>query len=241
MDVSGFKYRSRMERHRIGIALNPEGHKGRWKKILHRNSFENEELESLYQRYIYKLRLSSVVAFLVLFIVLSATLSVLNFVFLSKVTLENLYHISMCGILSLLLVYIHSRYMNESHLVVLTAIIVALCMCFSVIALPLNFGDRPRVLYTPAEGVWQITLVVFLIYALLPLKIYIAIAIGVFLPLVHVLVSVLLADDFLPMLLWRQVSSPYDVIILIEKYIENENFKTLTKDFQLKDHRNLHG
>ena len=196
-----------MERHRIGIALNPEGHKGRWKKVLHRYSFENEELESLYQRYIYKLRLSSVVAFLVLFIILTVTLSVLNFVFLSRVTVENLYHISMCGILSLLLVYIHSRYMNESHLVVLTAITYALCMCFSVIALPFNFGDRARVLYTPAEGVWQITLVIFLIYALLPLKIYIAIATGVLLPLIHVLVSVLLTNhDNLPMSLWRQVS-----------------------------------
>ena len=185
-----------MERHRIGIVLDTESHKGSWKKILHRYSFENEELETLYQRYIYKLRLSSVVAFLVLLIVLTATLSVLDFVFLSRVTVENLYHISVCGIFSLLLVYIHSRYMNDSHLVVLTAIVYALCLVFSIIALPLNFGDRPRVHYTPAEGVWQIILVVFLVYALLPLKIYIAIATGVLLPLVHVLVSVFPCQRF---------------------------------------------
>ncbi len=202
---SGILARIIMERHRIGIALSPERHKGRWKRILHRYSFENEELESLYQRYIYKLRLSSLVAFLVLFIILTATLSVLNFVYLNRVTVANIYHITQCGIFSLLLVYIYSRYMNESHLLVLSCVIYFLCLCFCIIALPFNFGDRQRISFTPAEGVWQITLVIFLIYALLPLKIYITIATGVLLPIIHLLVSIFLANETLPALLWRQV------------------------------------
>ena len=175
-----------------------------WHKITRRYDFDSEDLEAIYQRYIFKLRLSSVVALLVLIIILTATLAILNFLFVSSVTVENIYHIAQCVIFFIILVYIHTKYMKEKHLLVLNIIILFLCICFSIIALPVDFGDRPDMLHTPANGVWQITLVVFLIYALMPLRIYIAVAAGIALPLAHIVVSVIMAQND-PMLLWRQV------------------------------------
>ncbi len=202
-----------MERHRLGVALDPDGRwkgggagGGAWRRLLCRHSFGCSELEALYRRYVFRLRISALVAYLALLGLLAVALSVLNFVYLSRVTVENLYHISMAGVFGLILVYLHSRYMRETHLQVIVAIVFALSTCFCIIALPLNFGDRPRVLYTPVEGVWEVLIVVFLVYALLPVRMCIAMVTGVVLPCVHVVVSVLLANDLLPTLLWRQVS-----------------------------------
>ena len=176
--------------------------------MLERYGFGDLELEGLYRKFIYKLRLGALVAFLALFAILTAALSVLDFVYVSRVTVDNLYNICTCGVFSLLLVYVHSRYMTQAHLPVLTAIVFAMCACFSIIALPLSFGDRPRrVLYTPVEGVWELALVVFTVHALLPVRMYVALATGLLLPAAHVLVSVFLASDLLPELLWRQVST----------------------------------
>lgn len=176
-----------------------------WYRITKRYVFPNEDLETIYQKYIFNLRVSSIVALLVLIVLLTATLAILNFLFVSHVTVENIYHIAQCVIFIFLLIYIHTKYMKENHLIVINIITLFLCVCFSVIALPVDFGDRPVQIHTPADGVWQITLVIFLIYALMPLKIYIAIGIGMILPIAHVLVSVFLTH-YVQWLLWREVS-----------------------------------
>jgi adenylate cyclase 1 len=55
-----------------------------------------------------------------------------------------------------------------------------------------------------AEGVWQVIFVVFLAYAMMPLKTWVAAVFGVFLPIVHVIVAAIFAKEF-PSLTWQQV------------------------------------
>jgi adenylate cyclase 1 len=55
-----------------------------------------------------------------------------------------------------------------------------------------------------AEGVWPVVFVVFLAYAMMPLKTWVAAVFGVFLPLVHVTVAAIFAKEF-PSLTWQQV------------------------------------
>jgi type IV secretory pathway TrbD component len=55
-----------------------------------------------------------------------------------------------------------------------------------------------------AEGVWQVVFVVFLAYAMMPLKTWVAAVFGVFLPVVHVIVAAIFAKEF-PSLTWQQV------------------------------------
>lgn len=49
-----------------------------------------------------------------------------------------------------------------------------------------------------AEGVWQIVFVVFLAYAMMPLQIWEAVCFGIFLPLVHISLTVykIFTDSF---------------------------------------------
>ncbi len=195
-------------RYSLSVAFETGHRKDRWRRLIQRYTFGSDELESLYQRYIYQLRLSSLVALLVLFILLTSTLGILNFVFVTHVTVKNIYHLTQCGISVILLVYIHTKFMKEAHILPLTCIIWVLCLSFSVVALPVDFGDRPKAIHTHAEGVWQIMLVVFLIYSLMPLKIYVAMTTGVLLPVAHILLSIFYPQSF-PWLLWRQVSTQY--------------------------------
>lgn len=58
-----------------------------------------------------------------------------------------------------------------------------------------------------AEGVWQVVFVVFLAYAMMPLKTWVAAVFGVFLPVVHVIVAAIFAKEF-PSLTWQQVCVP---------------------------------
>ena len=55
-----------------------------------------------------------------------------------------------------------------------------------------------------AEGVWQVVFVVFLAYAMMPLKTWVAALFGLFLPVVHVVVAAIFAKEF-PSLTWQQV------------------------------------
>jgi adenylate cyclase 1 len=55
-----------------------------------------------------------------------------------------------------------------------------------------------------AEGVWQVVFVVFLAYAMMPLKTWVAAVFGVFLPVVHVIVAAIFSKEF-PSLTWQQV------------------------------------
>jgi adenylate cyclase 1 len=55
-----------------------------------------------------------------------------------------------------------------------------------------------------AEGVWQVVFVVFLAYAMMPLKTWVAALFGLFLPIVHVVVAAIFAKEF-PSLTWQQV------------------------------------
>ena len=191
--------------------------RGKCYRLLHRHSFDNEELEVLYQSYTARIKQASMSNMLLLFIFLTATLGVLNFVYVHHVTVDNMYHLSMCGVFTILFIYINTKYMQESHLPVICYIAIFLCILFAVVSLPVDFGDRPDILYSPAEGVWEITLVIFMIYAMLPLRIYAAAIIGVLLPVGQITISLLLANNF-PWLLWRQVG---DAICLFRFAITN--------------------
>jgi adenylate cyclase 1 len=61
-----------------------------------------------------------------------------------------------------------------------------------------------------AEGVWQVVFVVFLAYAMMPLKTWIAAVFGIFLPVVHIIVAAIFAKEF-PSLTWQQVFVMVDI------------------------------
>nr|CAD7265051.1 unnamed protein product [Timema shepardi] len=182
-------------------------------RLLNCHRFENDELEFLYQRYIFKLQHSSVVSVVALFVVLTGVLVNLSLVYAQAPTAQNVYHTVHCLVFVLLLAFLNTRLMHDSYLLWVCYCILAMCGVFCALALPL--GATGLLLETrrvSAEGVWEIVFVVFLAYSMMPLKMWVAVMFGVGLPIVHVTVAVVFAHDF-PHLHWQQLVA--NVIILV--------------------------
>lgn len=174
-------------------------------RIVNRHRFENASHEKLFRRYIFHIQYTSVQVLLVLYITLTVALAVLNFVFVSRISVENISNIALCVIYVVILVFLHTKYMKVNNLQMICYAILIVCLCFSVLSLPVNFQERPKGVLTPAEGVWRVAFVILTVYAFLPFKLYVAMAFGILLPVIHSLVAILVANYF-PSLLWRQVS-----------------------------------
>lgn len=184
-------------------------------RLLNRHRFENDELESLYQRYIFKLQHSSVVSVVGLFVLLTALLANLSFAYAQAPTAQNVYHAVHCLLFALLLAFLNTKLMQDAYLLWVCYAILFFCATFCVLALPLGdklqTGDGPLRVETRrviAEGTWQIVFVVFLAYAMMPLKTWIAALFGFLLPVVHLIISGIVSNEFMH-LNWQQVVSMY--------------------------------
>lgn len=100
--------------------------------------------------------------------------------------------------------------LQDAYLLWVCYAILFFCATFCAVGLPLgtpSTGDGSLRLETRkvmAEGTWQVVFVVFLAYAMMPLKTWVATLFGLILPIVHLAVSTTFATEF-PNLLWQQV------------------------------------
>lgn len=182
------------------------------KRRLSPYKFKSEELEKLYQRYIYNLQQSALRYTLGVFIILTATLSALEFAYIRDFTIYGLCHGIMCLIfiaMFILMLFFLFKYdcMREVHFRVVVHVILFFMVCFAILSFPFDLDHplAPRPTYTHADGVWQIVFVVFIIYSLVPLRTLLAVICGVIFPASHVVVCIVTKtendSDW-----WRQVS-----------------------------------
>ncbi|KAJ8313922.1 hypothetical protein KUTeg_008483 [Tegillarca granosa] len=177
-------------------------------KLLSRHQFGNKELEKLYQTYVYKLQQSAIGYMLGVCILLTAVLSILKFVYIRNLTISGIYLGIQCLIFVGTFIFLHTKYMKEAHFVIVCYFLLVFLICFAFMAFPWNLGPdligQLPPIYSPADGVWEIMFVVFMIYSLMPLRTYIASVFGIILPVCHVTISAVVANNF-PELLWRQL------------------------------------
>ncbi|XP_060529634.1 Ca(2+)/calmodulin-responsive adenylate cyclase-like isoform X1 [Cylas formicarius] len=174
--------------------------------------FENDELEQLYQRYICKLQHSSVAAVVALFVVLTFLLANLSLVYSQAATTQNVYHTAHCILFALLLGFLHTRFMQDAYLLWVCYVVLFFLATFCALALPLYpASSHTRV---AAEGTWQVVFVLFLAYAMMPLKSWIAAVFGLLLCAAHLSVATIFATDF-PHLKWQQFSANVVVFVCI--------------------------
>lgn len=172
-------------------------------RLLNPHRFENDELEQLYQRYICKLQHSSVVAVVALFVLLTAILAALGLCYSYPLTTQNVYHGAHCVLFLLLLGFLHTRFMQDAYLLWVCYAVLFFLSTFCTVALPLYFSNTT--VKVAAEGTWQIVFVVFLAYAMMPLKAWIAAVFGFVLSCAHIAVSTIFVKGF-QTLMWQQVS-----------------------------------
>uniref|UniRef100_A0A0K8SE29 adenylate cyclase n=1 Tax=Lygus hesperus TaxID=30085 RepID=A0A0K8SE29_LYGHE len=176
-------------------------------RLVDRQRFENDELEALYQRYIFKLQHSSVTSVVCLFLLLTALLANISFVYNRALTAHNVYHLLHCLLFIFLLVFLSTRYMQDTYLLWVCYVILFFCATFVAVGLPIGeSGLKLESRRVFPEGVWHIIFVLFIAYAMLPLKTWVAALFGLALPLIHLAISAALVDQF-QHLLWQQVAA----------------------------------
>ncbi|GLH15929.1 Ca(2+)/calmodulin-responsive adenylate cyclase [Gryllus bimaculatus] len=82
-------------------------------RLLNRHRFENDELEALYQRYIFKLQHGSVASAVGLFVLLTGVLANLSLAHAHAPTPQNVYHCVHCVLFALLLAFLNTRLMQR--------------------------------------------------------------------------------------------------------------------------------
>lgn len=178
-------------------------------RVLNRYTFENEDLERLYKRYVFKLQQAAVGYMLGVLILLTATLAVLKFVYLGGLNVRGIYLAVQCVIFIFIFVFLQTRYMKESYFKIICYFLLLFLLCFAVMGFPLQMDpeipEREGPLWGPMDGVWEVMFVVFMIYSLMPLMTYMTVVNGIVLPVCHMVVSAFIANSY-PELLWRQVS-----------------------------------
>ncbi|CAH1122560.1 unnamed protein product [Ceutorhynchus assimilis] len=174
--------------------------------------FENDELEQLYQRYICKLQHSSVVAVVALFVLLTFLLANLGLVYSQAATTQNVFHAAHCILFALLLGFLHTRFMQDAYLLWVCYVVLFFLATFCALALPLY--PSSTITKVAAEGTWQVVFVIFLAYAMMPLKSWVAGVFGFLLCAAHVAVSAVFATDF-PHLRWQQLSANVVVFLCV--------------------------
>lgn len=171
-------------------------------RMVNPHRFENDELELLYQRYICKLQHSSVAAVVGLFVVLTAILANLSFIYHQTATAQNVYHAAHCILFTLLLGFLHTRFMQDNYLLWVCYVVLFFLATFCALALPIVPSETTA--KVAAEGTWQVIFVIFLAYAMMPLKSWITVLFGLLLCGAHLAVVAIFTEDF-QQLMWQQV------------------------------------
>ncbi|KAF6209998.1 hypothetical protein GE061_015753 [Apolygus lucorum] len=96
--------------------------------------------------------------------------------------------------------------MQDTYLLWVCYVILFFCATFVAVGLPIGeSGLKLESRRVFPEGVWHIIFVLFIAYAMLPLKTWVAALFGLALPLIHLAISAALVDQF-QHLLWQQIS-----------------------------------
>ncbi|XP_047110643.1 Ca(2+)/calmodulin-responsive adenylate cyclase isoform X3 [Schistocerca piceifrons] len=186
-------------------------------RLLNRHRFENDELEALYRRYTFKLQHASVAQCVALFALLAGVLANLGGAHALSPTPQNVYHGAHCVLFVGLLVVLRSRLLHDGYLLWLCYAVLFFCATFCAVALPLGGGGgvKSETRRVAAEGVWQVVFAVFLAYAMLPLRTWVAALFGVSLPAVHMAVAGALARELFPNLAWQQLTANMIVFLCV--------------------------
>lgn len=176
--------------------------------IFQQRKFENQELEQLYQRYIFKLQQTSIVSALLLLALLSISISLLQFYFIHTATIIGIYCLIQCIIFILL--FISSFRMHDQQLLALCYVIIFFCILFCLLLSPINNiqqliknnywssidnvndNERYRIqTQKPTDGLWAIVFVIYLTYTMLPIKLLISFLFGVIISILHLIITII--------------------------------------------------
>lgn len=174
-----------------------------WQRLFHRHDFHRPVVERLYGIYAFRSRLADVRCVCALFVVLFLSLAVVDFAFALRPSVDSVTHVALAAAASIAMVVLHTRLTTPGRLPAVGLFVVGVALVFAAVAM---LPVARRTSRAPAEGVWRLCLATFLVYALLPLRLYVALLYGLVVCAAHGLLAVATSSDLYPGLLWRQVA-----------------------------------
>ncbi|KAM6918729.1 adenylate cyclase type 1-like isoform 1-T1 [Xenentodon cancila] len=154
------------------------------------DEFDCKELESLFQNYNLKLEQTSTLKALAVLIFMSSTLAVVELLSGPSLTISKGSHPVHCVIFVSLFIVTNVKYLQVTQLQQIVNLTLLFGFTFSFLCCPFSLGamgmEPPT---SPEQGVWQLILVTFVAYALLPVRTLLAIVFGIMVSISHLIVT----------------------------------------------------
>ena len=188
----------------------PQKFRSACRHVFQRHTYVDDVTQRLFEAYSFRLQLERLRVFVAFCVAFCACACVLNVVFSSSsFSMHNVANVLLVSLFATLLFITHTRYASPRSLTVFSVTVLILCLCLCVISLPvamfMTSASSERVV-TPADGLWQVLMVVFGIYTMLPLQLFIVAPVAVVVCVVHVVTAFLLGAQTQYWTTWRYVS-----------------------------------
>ncbi|XP_072220485.1 adenylate cyclase type 1-like isoform X1 [Leuresthes tenuis] len=158
--------------------------------IVCEDEFDCKELESLFQNYNLKLEQTSTLKALAVLIFMSSTLAVVELLSGPSLTISKGSHPVHCVIFVSLFIVTNVKYLQVTQLQQIVNLTLLFGFTFSFLCCPFSLGamgmEPPT---SPEQGVWQLILVTFVAYALLPVRTLLAVVFGIMVSISHLIVT----------------------------------------------------
>ncbi|XP_075442546.1 adenylate cyclase type 1 isoform X4 [Ascaphus truei] len=154
------------------------------------DEFDCKELESLFQNYNLKLEQTSTLKALAVLIIMTATLALVELLSGPSLTISKGSHPVHCIIFVSLFIVTNVKYLQVTQLQQIVKLTLLFGFTFSFLCCPFSLGAYGLEPPTSSEqGMWQLMLVTFVSYSLLPVRTLLAIVFGFMVSISHIIVT----------------------------------------------------
>ncbi|XP_039209865.1 adenylate cyclase type 1 isoform X2 [Crotalus tigris] len=154
------------------------------------DQFDCKELESLFQNYNLKLEQTSTLKALAVLIALTASLALLELLSGPRLTISKGSHPVHCIIFLSLFIVTNVKYLQVTQLQQIVKLSLLFSFTFAFLCCPFSVGaygmEPPS---APEQGMWQLMLVIFVSYSLLPVRTLLAVVFGLIVSVSHLIVT----------------------------------------------------
>uniref|UniRef100_A0A8C1ZT52 adenylate cyclase n=1 Tax=Cyprinus carpio TaxID=7962 RepID=A0A8C1ZT52_CYPCA len=152
--------------------------------------FDCKELETLFQKYNLKLEQTATLKALAILILAASALALVELLSAgSRFTVSKGSHPVHCVIFTSLFIVTNVKYLQVTQLQQIARLVLLFSFTFALLCcpFPLVLGHGTT---TPEQGVWQLMLVIFVAYSLLPVRTLLAVLFGILVAASHLIVTV---------------------------------------------------
>ncbi|KAM6948583.1 adenylate cyclase type 1-like [Aplochiton taeniatus] len=158
--------------------------------IVCEDEFDCKELESLFQNYNLKLEQTSTLKALAVLIIMASALAVLELMSGPTLTISKGSHPVHSIVFVSLFIVTNVKYLQVTQLQQIVNLTLLFGFTFSFLCCPFSLGAvgmEPQT--SPEQGMWQLILVTFVAYALLPVRTLLAVVFGIMVSISHIIVT----------------------------------------------------